>query len=206
MSSTVKITYTNRSMNVDLPKIFVFTKNEIPTFDALKDGVAWKVIERIGRESSCQFEFPIITEVCAAWNDGTCKTKKLPVNIGENYVVREDDTGIIIEQDGAAGNIRSIDVCNEIHVQNGISVQLYKDGRLLVSKNIVGFDQKATFVLHEKLYWGLASEIQEGQELSSAVLNTHHFYELNLEGVSEVKLGLYGNAEEGYQFKVEEMV
>lgn len=204
MSSNIKITYTNKSMNVDLPKIFIFTQNQIPSFDVLKESVAWKVIDKIGRDSSCEFEFPIVTEVCAAWNNGTCKTKKLPVNIGENYVVKENNTGIIIEKDGNAVNTRSIDVCNEIHVQNGLSVQLYKAGRLLVAKNIVGFDQKATFVLHPKLYWGLASEIEEGQDLSSAVLNSHIFYELNLEGVSEVKVGLYGNSEEGYQFKVDE--
>ena len=36
MSNQIKITYVNRSMNEDLPKIFLFLKNEIPTFDALK--------------------------------------------------------------------------------------------------------------------------------------------------------------------------
>lgn len=204
MSSTVKITYTNRSMNVDLPKIFVFTKNEIPSFDSLRDGIAWKVIDRIGRESSCQFDFPTLTEVCAAWNNGECKTNKLPINIGDNYSVVGDDTGIVLTKDGSACNTRSIDVCNNIHVKNGVSVQLYKEGRLLATKKTVGYDQKATFVLHPKLYWGVASEIEEGQELSSAVLNSHSFFELNLEGVSEVKLGLYGNSEDGYQFKVEE--
>ncbi len=40
MSNQIKITYVNRSMNEDLPKIFLFLKNEIPTFDALKDGLA----------------------------------------------------------------------------------------------------------------------------------------------------------------------
>ena len=30
MSNNVKITYVNRSMNQDLPKIFLFLKNEIP--------------------------------------------------------------------------------------------------------------------------------------------------------------------------------
>lgn len=206
MSSNIKITYTNKSMNVDLPKIFIFTQNQIASFDVLKESVAWKVIEKIGRESSCEFEFPIETEVCAAWNNGACKTKKLPVNIGENYVVKENATGIIIEKDGNAANTRSIDVGNEIHVRNGIAVQLYKDGRLLVAKNIVGYGQKSTFVLHPKLYWGLASEIEEGQDLSSAVLNSHIFYELNLEGASEIKVALYGNAEDGYQFKVDEQI
>ncbi len=203
MSTNVKITYVNRSMNRDLPKIFIFTKNEVPTFDALKDGVAWKVIEKVGRESSCQFTFPIETQVRASWNESTSETKTLPTDIGSRYVVSQNDTGIIIERNGDAGDVRSLDVSNDIHVKNGVSVELYKDGRLMMCKNTVGYGQKATFVIHPKLYWGVASEIQEGELLSSAVLDSDYFFEQNLEGVSDVVIGLYGNAEEGYQFKIE---
>lgn len=202
MSSQVKITYINKSMNEDLPKVFLFLKNEIPTFDCLKDGVAWKVIEDVGRESSCQFIFPVETEVSATWNGGTCITKKLKSDIGSRYVVEKNNTGIVLLQDGNAGNSRSIDVSNEVKVENGISVNLYKDGRTIVTKKIVGYGQKATFVLHPKLYWGLASEIQEGKELSSAVLDSDIFFEQNLEGATNVTVGLYGNAKEGYQFKI----
>jgi hypothetical protein len=203
MGSSVNITYVNKSMNMDLPNIFIFMKNEIPTFDCLEDGVAWKVIKDVGRESSCQFVFPIDTEVSSSWNGGSCKTNKLPSVIGNKYIVSKDDTGIVITADGSAGNTRSIDVCNNVHVENGISVDLYKDGRIMMSKNIVGYDQKATFVLHPKLYWGIASEIQEGEQLSSAVLDSDHFFEQNLEGVSNVTIALYGNAQDGYQFKIE---
>lgn len=204
MNSNIKITYTNRAFNLELPKIFIFAKNEISSFDVLKEGCAWKVIERLGRESSCEFEYPLITEVCATWNNSQYKTKKLPANKGENYIVKEDTSGIIIDRDGNATNSKYIELCNEIHVKNGVSVHLYKDGRLLVTKKVVGFGQKAPFVLQPKLYWGIASAIEEGQDLSSAIINSHSFYELNLEGVSEVKIGLYGNPEDGYQFKVEE--
>lgn len=204
MSSDIKITYVNKSMNKDLPKIFLFMKNEVPTFDCLKDGVAWKVIKDVGRESSCQFILPIETQVSASWNKGTCKTKKICSNVGSKYSVLKDETGITIIPDGSAGNTRSIDVCNDICVENGVSVQLSKDGRTIISKNIVAYGQKATFVLHPKLYWGIASEIQEGMELSSAVLDTDNFFEQNLEGVSDVTVGLYGNAKDGYQFKIED--
>ena len=37
MSTDVKITYINKSVNPARPTVFVFTKNQIPTFDALKD-------------------------------------------------------------------------------------------------------------------------------------------------------------------------
>lgn len=37
MSNTVRITYINKSMNRDMPKIVLFMKNEIPAFDALRE-------------------------------------------------------------------------------------------------------------------------------------------------------------------------
>lgn len=203
MSSNVKITYVNKSMNKDLPNIFLFIKNEVPTFDCLKDGIAWKVIKDVGRESSCKFVFPIETEVSASWNNGTCSTRMLPSEIGSRYTVEKNETGIILQKDGNAGNTRSIDVSNNVHTENGISVDMYKDGRIMMTKNIVGYGQKATFVLHPKLYWGIASEIQEGEQISSAVLDSEHFFEQNLEGLSNVTIALHGNAEEGYQFVVE---
>ena len=203
MSSNIKITYVNRSMNQDLPKIFLFLKNEIPTFDVLRDGVAWRVIEDVGHGSSCKLNYPIETEVSASWNDHTCQTAMLLSAIGKRYCVVEDETGITIVEDGNAGNTRSIDVASQIHVTNGISVDLYKDGKLMMRKKTVAYDQKATFVLHPKLYWGLASEIQEGEQLSSAVLNSDSFFEQDLEGVTEVTVGLYGNAQDGYRFAIE---
>jgi len=65
--STVKIKYINHSNNNDLPKIFVFSKNQVPVFDALKDGVAWKVIENVGKESISSFVFPIDSEAKNSW-------------------------------------------------------------------------------------------------------------------------------------------
>lgn len=204
MSNSVKITYVNESANKDLPKIFLFLKNQVPTFDALKHGVAWRVIRDVGRGSSCTFNYPIETSVCASWNGNTCRTAVLESSIGGRYSVTEDETGIVIMEDGDAGDTRSIDVVNNIHVDDGISADLYKDGKLMMRKDIVAYGQKATFVLHPKLYVGLASEIQEGKLISSAVLNSDHFHELDLEGLTELKFALTGNARDGYQFVVRE--
>ncbi len=199
----VKITYVNHSGNKDNPTVFLFTKNEVPTFDVLKDGVAWRTFSRIGRGSSATAVFPIHTEVSASWDGGACKTAQLTANIGSSYTVAKDDTGIVLAKSGNAGNTRSIDVINNTQVDSGISVDLYKDGHIMMTKQIVAYGQKATFVLHPKLYWGLASEIQEGDQLSSAVLNSTSFYELDLEGLTEVTVGLYGNAQDGYDFRVD---
>ena len=203
MSSNIEITYINNSMNKDLPTVFVFTKNETPTFDVLKEGVAWRVIPDIGRGSSSEFIFPIETKVSASWEDGQNKTKTLLSSIGKRYTVNKNDTGVVLEENGSASDTKSIDVNNNINVLNGISAQLYKDGKLMMVKNIVGFGQKATFVLKTKLYWGVASEIEESQLLNSAVLNTDSFFEQDLEGVSKATISLNGNAKDGYTFVIE---
>ncbi len=203
MSLNTEITYVNKSMNKDLPTIFVFTKNEVPTFDALKEGVAWRVIPDIGRASSSSFVFPIETSVSATWQDGQNKTKELSSTIGKRYTVAKNDTGIVLETNGNASDTNSVEVTNDINVPNGVSAQLYKDGKLMMEKKIVGFGQKATFVLKPKLYWGIASEIQEGQLLNSAVLNSEHFFVQDLEGVSKAIVSLNGNEEDGYSFRIE---
>ena len=203
MSSDIEITYINKSLNKDLPTIFVFTKNESPTFDALKEGVAWRVLPDIGRASSSCFNFPIETSVGATWQDAQNKTQVLKATIGKRYCITKDDTGVVLAANGNATDNKSIDVNSEIKVPNGISAQLYKDGKLMIQKDIVAYGQKATFVLKPKLYWGVASEIQESQLLNSAVLDTDSFFEQNLEGVSKATISLNGNAEDGYNFKIE---
>ncbi|WP_068475037.1 hypothetical protein [Saccharicrinis aurantiacus] len=203
MSTEIKITYTNKSMNKDLPTVFVFTKNEIPTFDALKEGVAWRIIPDIGRGSSSSFVFPISTEVGATWQEGVNKTQILLSDIGKRYTVSKNDTGIVLAQNGNASDTKSIEVNNDANIPDGVSASLYKDNKLMMTKKIVGYGQKATFVLKPKLYWGIASEIQEGELINSAVLNTDHFFEQDLEGVSEVNISLNGNAEDGYSFKID---
>jgi hypothetical protein len=203
MATDIKITYTNKSMNKDLPTVFVFTKNETPTFDVLKEGVAWRTIPNIGRGSSSSFVFPTITEVGATWQDGMNKTQVLPLDIGKRYTVSQNDTGIVLVANGNASDTKSIDVNNDANIQDGVSASLYKDGKLMLAKSIVGYGQKATFVLKPKLYWGIASEIQESELINSAVLNTDHFFEQDLEGVTEVNISLNGNAEEGYTFMID---
>lgn len=203
MPSNIEITYINKSLNKDLPTVFVFTRNETPTFDVLKEGVAWRVLSDIGRASSSHFVFPIETYVGATWMDGQNRTQMLTSTIGKRYTVDKDATGIVLAANGNASDAKSIDINNDVNVPNGISAQLYKDGKLMMEKKIVGFGQKATFVLKPKLYWGIASEIQESQLLNSAVLSTNSFFEQDLEGVTKATISLNGNAEDGYSFKIE---
>jgi len=202
MTADVKITYFNRSWNKDKPCIFVFARNMVPSFDVLKHGTAWKTIAGVGRRSSCCFAFPGKTFVQAVW-DNDCMTELLEALPGSRFAVEEDDTGIVINPTGRASQPEAIEIVNLVQVRGGISARLLKAGSPLMIKNSVAFGQKAVFVLHPKLYWGIASEIQAGQVVGSAVLNTDRFWVQDIQDLEEAAVALVGNAKDGYNFILE---
>jgi hypothetical protein len=202
MATDVNITYVNKSMDPDQPTIFVFAKNYIPNFDILVDGVAWKTMPNVGKGSSCEFVYPVIATVQAMWG-GCCKTQALSADIGKRYSVEQDSTGIVLIANGNASQSTAIELSNNIKISGGVQAQLRKHNKVLVTKKVVAYGQKATFILHPKLYWGVASEIQEGQQISSAVLNADGFFEQDLEGVTSAVVTLTGNPMDGYQFVVD---
>ncbi|ATC94825.1 hypothetical protein [Pseudoalteromonas tunicata] len=204
MFCDTQITYINKSINRDVPKIFIFASNAIPSFDALKEGVAWKVIENIGQDSMSCFVYPAKTEVYASWENNCNQTKALNCIPGKRYTITENSSGIILIENGNALKSSEVELTNDIKVKNGISAHLSKGGSDLIKKNVVAFGQKASFLIKPKIYWGIASEIQQSGAISSAVIDSLNFFEQNLESVSSATVSLNGNAKEGYSFKVEE--
>lgn len=202
-TSDVRITYVNNSMNEDMPKIFIFTQNELPSFSALRDGVAWKVISDIGRNSRSTFVFPSQTGIKATWEEGANESNQLICEVGKRYTVQKNATGIVLQQDGNATRSTDIELMNNIQVKKGVCAQLLKDDNIIVKKNIVAYEQKATFQLVSKIYWGIASEIKVSQSISSAVLDSNIFFEQDLTNVSAATVSLNGNAEIGYNFQIE---
>ncbi len=203
MKQDVVITYYNESQHTQCPTIFVFTQNFIPAFDLLNDASAWKTIPKIGNGSYCRFVYSGNTTVQANW--GQCNyTEVLEAEIGKRYIIEEDNSGIVLCAGGSATKKNIVEVANNIHVPGGVKVILGNDSRPLATKNTIAFNQMATFIPNTKLYWGIASEIQEGQSLKSAVLDTDRFFEMDISNTSEVSVVLRGNAMDGYRFSVED--
>ncbi len=202
MNTDVQITYVNDSMNTDKPTIFVFTKNVDPTFDVLTHGIAWRTMRLIGKGSSSRFIFPAASTVRATWGDGNA-TQELEAEAGKRYAVLEDNTGIVLQPDGEASKPIAIEVSNQVQVPGGIRAQICKSGKPVLSFELAE-QQQACFIPHfTKLYWGLASTIDEGDTLASAVLDTDSFFEQDIEGVSKAIVILTGYPKEGYKFVVE---
>lgn len=204
LTDSTKICYINKSANNDMPQVFVFAQNGTSNFDGVKGGVAWNVIKNIGRGSRSVFYYSSQYFVQASW-ENTCNcTAQIAVKKGHKYHVVKDTTGIVLKPSGEASDLKAIEVANDIEVPNGVTVQYCNDGRIILEKKQVGYGQSAIFKPSNKIYFGLASEITVGSSLQSAVINSRKFFELDLTGLSNILVSLNGNAENGYQFQLEE--
>ncbi|WBX77721.1 hypothetical protein PG911_05530 [Tenacibaculum ovolyticum] len=205
LTQGTKITYVNKSANKNLPQVFVFAQNETPNFNSLKEGVAWEVIKDIGRGSRSNFYYSNDEHyVQATWDDNENSTAQIIAQVGSKYHIVRDTTGIVLKSNGEASDTDSIEIVNDIEVVNGVTAQYCKNGLVMLEKNQVGYHQSAIFIPSNKIFFGLASEISEGDSLQSAILNTENFFELDLNGLSNVTISLNGNAQIGYQFQIEE--
>ena len=198
----VFITFVNEAEPPDQPTIFVFAKNATPTFDELTDGIAWRVMPNVGTGSSSMFVYSLVSTVQAMWGSGN-STSPLVAEIGRRYVVEEDATGIVLVPSGSASQPNAIEVSLQVQVAGGIKAQLLNGDKVFMQEIVVAYGQKATFIVEPKLYWGIASDIQEGQSIGTAVLQTDAFFEQNLAGVTGATVTLTGDPTTGYQFEVE---
>ena len=202
VTAPIFITFVNDSDDPNLPEILVFARNEASASDELTDEVAWRVMSDLAKGASSTFLYLHAGTVQAMWGDCN-KTSALPTSVGSRYTVEEDATGIVIVPSGSATQPNAIEVSSVVHVDGGILAQLFRDDKLFMQEQIVAYGQKATFIVEPTLYWGVAAEIQEGQLVASAVLETDTFFEQNLEGVSQATVTLSGDSLTGYQFTVE---
>lgn len=201
VAAPVFITYVNETETPDQPTIFVFAKNAASPSDELTGEIAWRVMPDVGTGSSSVLIYPLTFTVRAGdmWGN---MTPSLAAEVGGRYEVVDDVTGIVLGPSGSASQSNAIEVICQ-RQKGSINVLLLKDDKAFMLEANVVPAQKATFILEPKLYWGIASDIEEAQLISTAVLQTDVFFEQDLEGVTQATVTLTGDPTTGYQFEVE---
>ncbi len=201
MATDIKILYVNKSDDRDNPNVLVFMKPTDSDFSAYS--TAWQVIKNIGYNSWHKFTYTIDTSVVATWDNGKSGTFPLETSIGKSYALKNTSGGFSLVANGDSSEENEFDVINKVITPEGISVVAFKDGSPIATKNQVARNQKAEFVLHPRLYFGVTSEYEVGDIIDSAVMS-EEFTEISLEGLSNVMVEMRGNAANGYTFNVTE--
>lgn len=183
----VKLNFINNSNDVNNSEVVILQKNIATDFDELT--VAWQVIRYCGKGDNHPFILPKTMQIGASDSYGNF-TPQLPAHSGQLFHMVMTPSGDLFELVGSSTSPEEVQVRNALG-KGAINVCIYKGGRLLAIKTSIAPQQKAAFAFNPTLWIGVASQIDQGQVMNSAILATINT-ELNLQGIASADIVMTG--------------
>ncbi len=196
----IELTLINRSNDADESHIVIFQKNAAP--GAASQVVAWRVVHGLQKEYPYTIMFPTSLQLAAADSYGD-STPQRDVEAGQLGVVVMDASGLELQVDAGANPL-------EIVVRNGLSngpitATLYRDYMPIVKQTGISLGIEATFEFKPSIWIGVVSQIEEGDIMDAAIVNTVNT-ELSLMGINNANIIMSGGGAEPFRFTLEAAV
>lgn len=183
----IKLNYIDLSNDPNNSEVVIFQKNVAANFDEL--AVAWKVIRNCGQGNNHPFTYPMNFTVGGSDSWGNF-TPQLAATNGELYSMVLQPSGNELVYSGQGTSSKEVQVSNQLQM-GAISANIYKNGNLLATKTAIAPGQKAVFQFKPTLFIGVASQIEEGVVLNSAIISSVNT-ELSLLGIASADIVMTG--------------
>ncbi len=201
----IELTLVNHSNDQNNSEIVIFQKNVETSFNEL--AVAWRVIQNLGRNDYHPFTYPSRSYGAASDSYGNY-TPQTPVENGQQYAMVKDLSGDVFKHIGPGGSPNAVEIANNLQ-QGAINALIYKDGKLLATKQNIAPAQKAVFEFKPNLFIGVVSQVEEGQVMNSAIISQVNT-ELSLLGMASADIimtgGGSGRDATPFEFNLENIV
>lgn len=202
----VKLNFINRSNDKNNSEVIIFQMNQ--STDSDETAVAWKVIKNCPPGGNHPFEFHPQLEVSADDPWGNVIGQRLPAEYGKSYNVSEDCSGNNLTYSGYASSSNLIEVKNDCNI-GSIDAKVYRSGKLLAQKSGICPSQKAVFEFKPTIWIGVASQVEEQDNINSSILEDIKT-EINLLGIKSADIVMTGGGpgkySSPYEFKLENIV
>jgi hypothetical protein len=183
----VKLNLINRSNDTNNSEIVIFQKNGANDFDEL--AVAWQVIRYLGQGDNHPFVYLMVSTIAASDSWGNY-TPQLPAANGQLFGMVLTPSGDELILQGAGSSSSEIQCLNNLP-KGAISAGIYKSGKLLATKTGIAPGQKAVFSFRPTIWIGVASQVEEGQIMNSAIISNINT-ELSLLGIQSADIVMTG--------------
>jgi hypothetical protein len=183
----IKLNFINNSNDANNSQIVIFQKNVATDFDEL--AVAWRVIRYCGMGDNHPFTFPMTMSVSASDSYGNY-TPHMDAQNGQLFTMSLTPSGDKLSRTGAGSSRSEVQVLNSLP-KGAINANIYKDGKLLATKTSVAPQQKAVFQFKPTIWIGVASQIEQGQVMNSAIISSVNT-ELSLLGIASADIVMTG--------------
>lgn len=168
MSNDIKLNFINKSNDANNSSIVIFQKNISDTFDEI--AIAWKVIKNCGRLDNHPFNYPKNFQIAASDSYGNF-TPQLTAYNGNAYEMVKSTSGNTLQSSSTpATNPEEVEIRNNL-TNGSINAHCYRNGKLLATKINLVPGQKAIFKFEPSIYIGIASQIEEGDIISTEILS-----------------------------------
>ncbi len=183
----IKLRVINSSNGVNNSEILIFQKNVATNFE--ETTVAWKVIQNLGQGDYHPFEMPVNFQVSSGDSYGNFTPRKDAEN-GQRWAMKHTSSGDQLVLDGTSSSPTEVEVVNNLGL-GAIDANIFKSGNLLAKKTSIAPQEKAVFEFKPSIFIGVASQVEEGQLINSAVLAANNT-ELSLLGVKSADIVMTG--------------
>lgn len=198
----VKLNFINESNADQSDSVVIFKKNVTESFDEL--AVAWKVIKNCGVGWREEFTIPMNYEVNAL-DDYDNVLGAATASDGDCFVVQHTSSGKILKLDASDEEHNQIRLRNELR-EGAITVNIYKNGKLLAIKKNLLPQQEAVFEFDPTIWIGVVEGVEEGETMNSAIVSNVDT-QLSLLGVKSADIvmtgGGPGKTAEAFKFQME---
>ncbi len=205
-SGNIELTFINQSNDMNNSNVVIFQKNVTTSFDEV--AIAWRVIKNCGRGWSHKFDYPHEFSVGAEDAYGNQAGLQLG-RFGQKWVVSETASGEALQLgNDYASSISEVEISNSL-IKGAVNANIYKDGKILISKTGVVPGQKAIFSFKPTIWIGVVSQVEEGMVMNSAILSDINT-EISLLGITKANIimtgGGMGPSARPFQFYLEPTV
>lgn len=203
---TIKLNFINRSNDANNSEIVIFQKNVSENAEEL--AVAWKVIQNCGRGDCHPFNYSAQIGVSASDSWGNF-TPQFPAVEGQAFEMVKSTSGDILQVAATPANSATeIEIRNQLSI-GSVSAYCLRDGSVCAMKSGIAPEQKAVFSFKPTIWIGVASQVEEGQVLDSAIISNINT-EISLMGIVRADIimtgGGPGNAATPFVFTLENVV
>jgi hypothetical protein len=183
----IRLNFINRSNDQSNSDVLVFQKNPATGFEEL--AIAWLVIRNCGRGDNHPFVYPQAMAVgCSdAWGN---YTPRLVAQNGQLFHMIKNASGDVLQLAGDGNDPRAIQVRNDLSA-GAIDVTIYKADRPLAATTGVMPAMTVSFQFEPTIYIGVASQIEQGQVINSAIMSTINT-EISLLGIASADIVMTG--------------
>ncbi|HWF75765.1 MAG TPA: hypothetical protein VN694_01190 [Caulobacteraceae bacterium] len=186
----IQLNFINDSDDVNNSDVVVFAPSHTGPGDL---PVAWLVIQNCGRGDHHPFVYPVTSGVVAADSSGNY-SPELPASGGEAFAMVRDPSGDVLKATGRSNFFPHIEVANQL--PNGtIDAYLCKDGQPCLAKMGLSPGESVVFEPPAQLWFLVASQVQQGKLINSAVVEARPPFEVTLAGIASADIVMRGGGD-----------